>query len=168
MPVTDDQKRERRLLTYAVEQVYDGPLLEAVLDYLGSLYDGGAKSAQPAADQAAIDELQERLAKADAQHRREMAECIEKRRRKQARSYARQKSLATGQMLAADGKPIYMGQCLYGDDGQEWMIVGVSDRPKYNVLGMRMGGKGRSGETCRPLRREWLAHQPPAKAQHND
>lgn len=162
MMAAKDQKKERRLLTYAVEQAYDGPMLDAVLGYLDSLYENDPQAT--AADSAAVEELQEKLETATRQHRRELAECIEKRRKGQTLSYKRQKYLATGKMIASDGEPIYLGQHLFGGDGQEWLIVGASDHPRYNVLGLRVDGQGRKGKTYRPLRYEWLTHCPPAKA----
>lgn len=68
-----------------------------------------------------------------------------------------QRSMAKGQMLCADGKPVMFGETLYGGDGRDWLIVGIAGAWSYDVYGLHVAHDGKKEK--KPLRAEWLVHE---------
>lgn len=73
------------------------------------------------------------------------------------RKCRREKRMAKGQMLCADGKPVMFGETLYGGDGRDWMIVGIAGEWSYDVYGLHVARDGKKEK--KPLRAEWLVHE---------
>ena len=71
--------------------------------------------------------------------------------------YTREKRMAKGQMLCADGKPVMFGETLYGGDGRDWLIVGIAGARSYDVYGLHVAHDGKKEK--KPLRAEWLVHE---------
>lgn len=66
--------------------------------------------------------------------------------------YTREKRMAKGQMLCADGKPVMFGETLYGGDGRDWLIVGIAGAWSYDVYGLHVAHDGKKEK--KPLRAE--------------
>lgn len=73
------------------------------------------------------------------------------------RKCRREKRMAKGQMLCADGKPVMFGETLYGGDGRDWLIVGIAGAWSYDVYGLHVAHDGKKEK--KPLRAEWLVHE---------
>ena len=73
------------------------------------------------------------------------------------RKCRREKQMAKGRMLCADGKPVMFGETLYGGDGRDWMIVGIAGKWSYDVYGLHVAHDGKKEK--KPLRAEWLVHE---------
>ena len=73
------------------------------------------------------------------------------------RKCRREKRMAKGQMLCADGKPVMFGETLYGGDGRDWLIVGIAGEWSYDVYGLHVAHDGKKEK--KPLRAEWLVHE---------
>lgn len=65
-------------------------------------------------------------------------------------------------VLAKDGRPIEVGQTVYGGDGGAWEVLGFDRASDYPVLAVSMESslKRASGER-RELKPEWLTHDAP-------
>lgn len=158
------------LLELAVRQAFDGGLRDAALEYLRMLEDAkGERDALEAIRRelmADVGALRARLAEAedgarkaaDARADAEARAASLDNKRKRVRM--REKAMARGQVVCADGLPAVLGETLFGADGRGWEIVGVSDEAAYELSGAWKGGR----KTRRKdLKAEWLTHEPPAK-----
>lgn len=60
------------------------------------------------------------------------------------------------QLVAKDGLPIEVGQTLFGEDGERWLVTEIRHGGKHAVVGLRGGVY-----TKRYLKPEWLTHEKP-------
>ena len=146
------ESREVRLLKRAVEQTFDGYICADALDYLDGLAELERANAL----------LLERCAEIKRRYERRIADAnvkVKARTRRLERIKRRQKLLVQGEIAGADGKPIKLGEILYGSDGRDWLIVGACDKRSYEVVGIRDEPSSPNRSALRPLRCSWLTHE---------
>lgn len=146
------ESREIRLIKRAVEQTFDGYICADALDYLDGLAELERANAL----------LLERCAETKRRYERLLAEASVKakaRTRRLERIKRRQKLLVQGKLVGGDGKPIQLGETLYGGDGRDWLVVGACDKHSYEVVGIRDEPSSPNGSALRPLRCVWLTHE---------
>ena len=135
------EEKDVRLLRYAVEQAFDGAMRDGALSLLNRLVDSASEAAN----------LEEELLNLKGEYQRSMENS------KRGRKCRREKQMAKGRMLCADGKPVMFGETLYGGDGRDWMIVGIAGKWSYDVYGLHVAHDGKKEK--KPLRAEWLVHE---------
>lgn len=150
------ESREICVIKRAVEQAFDGCICADALDYLDGLAELERENAL----------LLERHAETKRHYECMLADAnvkVKARARRLERIKRRQKFLAQGKLVGGDGKPVKLGESLYGDDGRDWLIVGACDKRSYEVVGIRGEPSSPSGSALRPLRCAWLTHEPRAE-----
>lgn len=150
------EAREIRVIKRAVEQTFDGYIRADALDYLDGLAELERANAL----------LLERCAETKRHYERVLADAnfkVKARTRRLERIKRRQKLLVQGEIDGGDGKPVKLGEILYGGDGRDWLIVGACDKRSYEVVGIRDEPSSPSGSALRPLRCVWLTHEPRAE-----
>lgn len=109
------EEKDVRLLRYAVEQAFDGALA-----LLNRLVDSASEAAN----------LEKELLNLKGEYQRSMENskrgAFKRLDAAYKRKCRREKRMAKGQMLCADGKPVMFGETLYGGDGRDWLIVGIA------------------------------------------
>ena len=140
-----------RLLRYAVEQAFDGAMRDGALALLNRLVDSASEAAN----------LEEELLNLKGEYQRSMENskrgAFKRLDAAYKRKCRREKRMAKGQMLCADGKPVMFGETLYGGDGRDWLIVGIAGAWSYDVYGLHVAHGGKKEK--KPLRAEWLVHE---------
>ena len=124
------EEKDVRLLRYAVEQAFDGAMRNGALALLNRLVDSASEAAN----------LEEELLNLKGEYQRSMENskrgAFKRLDAAYKRKCRREKRMAKGQMLCADGKPVMFGETLYG--------VHVAHDGKKEK---------------KPLRAEWLVHE---------
>ena len=152
------EEKDVRLLRYAVEQVFDGAMRDGALSLLNRLVDSASEAAN----------LEEELLNLKGEYQRSMENskrgAFKRLDAAYKRKCRREKRMAKGQMLCADGKPRVLRGCerrggegLYGGDGRDWLIVGIAGAWSYDVYGLHVAHDGKKEK--KPLRAEWLVHE---------
>ena len=140
-----------RLLRYAVEQAFDGAMRDGALALLNRLVNSASEAAN----------LEEELLNLKGEYQRSMENskrgAFKRLDAAYKRKCRREKRMAKGQMLCADGKPVMFGETLYGGDGRDWLIVGIAGARSYDVYGLHVAHDGKKEK--KPLRAEWLVHE---------
>lgn len=138
-------------LKYAVEQAFDGAMRDGALALLNRLVDSASEAAN----------LEEELLNLKGEYQRSMENskrgAFKRLDAAYKRKCRREKRMAKGQMLCADGKPVMFGETLYGGDGRDWLIVGIAGAWSYDVYGLHVAHDGKKEK--KPLRAEWLVHE---------
>lgn len=133
------EEKDVRLLRYAVEQAFDGAMRDGALALLNRLVDSASEAAN----------LEEELLNLKGEYQRSMENskrgAFKRLDAAYKRKCRREKRMAKGQMLCADGKPVMFGETLYGGDGRDWLIVGLPERGRMTCTGCtsRTTGKKR-------------------------
>lgn len=144
-------EKDVRLLRYAVEQAFDGAMRDGALTLLNRLVDSASEA----------ENLEEELLNLKGEYQRSMENskrgAFKRLHAAYKRKCRREKLMAKGQMLCADGKPVMFGETLYGGDGRDWMIVGIAGKWSYDVYGLHVAHDGKKEK--KPLRAEWLVHE---------
>ena len=124
------EEKDVRLLRYAVEQAFDGAMRDGALTLLNRLVDSASEAAN----------LEEELLNLKGEYQRSMENskrgAFKRLHAAYKRKCRREKRMAKGQMLCADGKPVMFGETLYGGDGRDWLIVGIAGEWSYDVYGL--------------------------------
>lgn len=145
------EEKDVRLLRYAVEQAFDGAMRDGALTLLNRLVDSASEAAN----------LEEELLNLKGEYQRSMENskrgAFKRLHAAYKRKCRREKRMAKGQMLCADGKPVMFGETLYGGDGRDWLIVGIAGEWSYDVYGLHVAHDGKKEK--KPLRAEWLVHE---------
>lgn len=145
------EEKDVRLLRYAVEQAFDGAMRDGALALLNRLVDSASEA----------ENLEEELLNLKGEYQRSMENskrgAFKRLHAAYKRKCRREKRMAKGQMLCADGKPVMFGETLYGGDGRDWMIVGIAGKWSYDVYGLHVARDGKKEK--KPLRAEWLVHE---------
>ena len=145
------EEKDVRLLRYAVEQAFDGAMRDGALALLNRLVDSASEAAN----------LEEELLNLKGEYQRSMENskrgAFKRLDAAYKRKCRREKRMAKGQMLCADGKPVMFGETLYGGDGRDWLIVGIAGAWSYDVYGLHVAHDGKKEK--KPLRAEWLVHE---------
>lgn len=145
------EEKDVRLLRYAVEQAFDGAMRDGALTLLNRLVDSASEA----------ENLEEELLNLKGEYQRSMENskrgAFKRLHAAYKRKCRREKRMAKGQMLCADGKPVMFGEALYGGDGRDWMIVGIAGEWSYDVYGLHVARDGKKEK--KPLRAEWLVHE---------
>ena len=145
------EEKDVRLLRYAVEQAFDGAMRDGALALLNRLVDSASEAAN----------LEEELLNLKGEYQRSMENskrgAFKRLDAVYKRKCRREKRMAKGQMLCADGKPVMFGETLYGGDGRDWLIVGIAGAWSYDVYGLHVAHDGKKEK--KPLRAEWLVHE---------
>lgn len=145
------EEKDVRLLRYAVEQAFDGAMRDGALALLNRLVDSTSEA----------ENLEEELLNLKGEYQRSMENskrgAFKRLHAAYERKCRREKRMAKGQMLCADGKPVMFGETLYGGDGRDWMIVGIAGEWSYDVYGLHVARDGKKEK--KPLRAEWLVHE---------
>ena len=145
------EEKDVRLLRYAVEQAFDGAMRDGALALLNRLVDSASEAAN----------LEEELLNLKGEYQRSMENskrgAFKRLDAAYKRKCRREKRMAKGQMLCADGKPVMFGETLYGGDGRDWLIVGIAGASSYDVYGLHVAHDGKKEK--KPLRAEWLVHE---------
>lgn len=145
------EEKDVRLLRYAVEQAFDGAMRDGALALLNRLVDSASEAAN----------LEEELLNLKGEYQRSMENskrgAFKRLDATYKRKCRREKRMAKGQMLCADGKPVMFGETLYGGDGRDWLIVGIAGAWSYDVYGLHVAHDGKKEK--KPLRAEWLVHE---------
>lgn len=145
------EEKDVRLLRYAVEQAFDGAMRDGALSLLNRLVDSASEAAN----------LEEELLNLKGEYQRSMENskrgAFKRLHATYERKCRREKQMAKGRMLCADGKPVMFGETLYGEDGRDWMIVGIAGKWSYDVYGLHVAHDGKKEK--KPLRAEWLVHE---------
>lgn len=146
-----EKEMDVRLLRYAVEQAFDGAMRDGALALLNRLVDSASEAAN----------LEEELLNLKGEYQRSMENskrgAFKRLDAAYKRKCRREKRMAKGQMLCADGKPVMFGETLYGGDGRDWLIVGIAGAWSYDVYGLHVAHDGKKEK--KPLRAEWLVHE---------
>lgn len=107
------EEKDVRLLRYAVEQAFDGAMRDGALALLNRLVDSASEAAN----------LEEELLNLKGEYQRSMENskrgAFKRLDAVYKRKCRREKRMAKGQMLCADGKPVMFGETLYGGDGRD-------------------------------------------------
>ena len=107
------EEKDVRLLRYAVEQAFDGAMRDGALALLNRLVDSASEAAN----------LEEELLNLKGEYQRSMENskrgAFKRLHAAYKRKCRREKRMAKGQMLCADGKPVMFGETLYGGDGRD-------------------------------------------------
>ena len=126
------EEKDVRLLRYAVEQAFDGAMRDGALALLNRLVDSASEAAN----------LEEELLNLKGEYQRSMENskrgAFKRLDAAYKRKCRREKRMAKGQMLCADGKPVMFGETLYGGDGRDWLIVGIAGAWSYDVYGLHV------------------------------
>lgn len=121
------EEKDVRLLRYAVEQAFDGAMRDGALALLNRLVDSASEAAN----------LEEELLNLKGEYQRSMENskrgAFKRLDAAYKRKCRREKRMAKGQMLCADGKPVMFGETLYGGDGRDWLIVGIAGAWSYSI-----------------------------------
>lgn len=145
------EEKDVRLLRYAVEQAFDGAMRDGALALLNRLVDSASEAAN----------LEEELLNLKGEYQRSMENskrgAFKRLHAAYKRKCRREKRMAKGQMLCADGKPVMFGETLYGGDGRDWLIVGIAGEWSYDVYWLHVAHDGKKEK--KPLRAEWLVHE---------
>ena len=147
------EEKDVRLLRYAVEQAFDGAMRDGALALLNRLVDSASEAAN----------LEEELLNLKGEYQRSMENskrgAFKRLDAAYKRKCRREKRMAKGQMLCADGKPVMFGETLYGGDGRDWLLVGIAGAWSYDVYGLHVAHDGKKEkkpyveETIKELKR---------------